>query len=545
MRTAIRLTFPLLLALTILTACGGGRDPFVLVTATPQPGLASAPDVTVLPEEMIQPPVPAGGAAPDDAPAVPPTPSFIPTPNPTRAAVIDPTQDQVHVVQFGDTLNAIADRYGVAPESILAANGLADANLLSTGQNLVIPLGVQTMGPAFKIIPDSELVYGPSLRGFDVQAAATVIPDSFFARYTEELDGRQWSAAEIVDRVAIEQSISPRLLLALLEYESGWLSQPMVTDEQALYPMNYRERPQQIFGLYRQLDWAGKQLQVGYYGWRQRGLTAALLADGLRAGLDPTINAGTAAVQTLLAQTRTYGTWLAASEYTGVFQTYVDLFGDPWRFAVEPLIPPDLQQPELGFPFNDDEVWYFTGGPHGGWGSGSAWAALDFVSADEVGLGCEVSPDWARAVADGVIARSEHGLVVLDLDGDGFEGTGWTILYLHLSSEGRAVEEGQHVRKGDPIGHPSCEGGVSFATHLHIARRYNGEWIAADCTGCMLDAPAPQWNIEGWLVYTFGKEYDGSMVRGEEYREACVCRDPVNTFNAPAATTEQQESELR
>ena len=158
--------------------------------------------------------------------------------------------------------------------------------------------------------------------------------------------------------------------------------------------------------------------------------------------------------------------------------------GDPFRFAVEPLIPPDLQQPEIGFPFGDDEVWYFTGGPHGGWGSSSAWAALDFVSAEEVGLGCDVSPDWARAVADGVIARSEYGLVILDLDGDGFEGTGWTIFYLHLSSEDRPVQEGQRVKKGDPIGHPSCEGGVSYATHLHIARRYNGEWIAADCSEC-------------------------------------------------------------
>ncbi|HQA70043.1 MAG TPA: M23 family metallopeptidase, partial [Aggregatilineales bacterium] len=163
-----------------------------------------------------------------------------------------------------------------------------------------------------------------------------------------------------------------------------------------------------------------------------------------------------------------------------------------------------------------------------------AWAALDFVSAEEVGLGCDVSPDWARAVADGVIARSEYGLVILDLDGDGFEGTGWTIFYLHLSSEDRPVQEGQRVKKGDPIGHPSCEGGVSYATHLHIARRYNGEWIAADCSECMLEAPAPQLNMDGWLTYTFGKEYDGSMIKGEEYREACVCREPVNTFHLQA-----------
>ncbi|HPV06595.1 MAG TPA: LysM peptidoglycan-binding domain-containing protein [Aggregatilineales bacterium] len=530
MKRSHRLLVMALLATLTLTACRGGRDPFIFVTVTP----SASSGQPIPPGEMIQPPPASTAGALPGAEGAPPTPAFIPTPNPTRPAVVDPTQDQIHVVQFGDTLNAIADRYGVAPESIMQANGLDNANLLSVGQSLIIPLGVRTVGPAFKIIPDSELVYGPELKGFDVEQAVSILPNSFLANYTEELDGRLWTGAEIIDRVAVEQSISPRLLLALLEYESGWLSQSMVTEDQALYPMGYRERPGQIYGLYRQLDWAGKMLQAGYYGWRQRGLSAVLLADGQRVGLDPTINAGTAGVQTLLAQTRSLDSWLAATQYSGFFNTYVSLFGDPFRFAVEPLIPPDLQQPEIGFPFGDDEVWYFTGGPHGGWGSSSAWAALDFVSAEEVGLGCDVSPDWARAVADGVIARSEYGLVILDLDGDGFEGTGWTIFYLHLSSEDRPVQEGQRVKKGDPIGHPSCEGGVSYATHLHIARRYNGEWIAADCSECMLEAPAPQLNMDGWLTYTFGKEYDGSMIKGEEYREACVCREPVNTFHLQA-----------
>jgi hypothetical protein len=35
------------------------------------------------------------------------------------------------------------------------------------------------------------------------------------------------------------------------------------------------------------------------------------------------------------------------------------------------------------------------------------------------------------------------------------------------------------VKTGDRIGHPSCEGGAANATHVHIARRYNGEWIPA------------------------------------------------------------------
>jgi hypothetical protein len=186
----------------------------------------------------------------------------------------------------------------------------------------------------------------------------------------------------------------------------------------------------------------------------------------------------------------------------------------------------------MQFPFGVGETWYFTGGPHGGWGSGTAWAAVDFVS-DNAENGCVPSTRFARAVADGVIARSEYGVVILDLDGDGFEGTGWTVMYLHLATEGRVVTVGQHVKAGDPIGHPACESGVSFSTHLHLARRFNGEWMAADCTSCLLDAPSPPLDFSGWIASSFDSEYDGAFIRDDDYREACTCREALNTFLGP------------
>jgi hypothetical protein len=71
-------------------------------------------------------------------------------------------------------------------------------------------------------------------------------------------------------------------------------------------------------------------------------------------------------------------------------------------------------------------------------------------------------------VADGRIVRVSDGLLVEDLDGDGFEGTGWTILYMHVSENDR-VALGSWVEAGDALGHPSCEGGPANGTHLHIA----------------------------------------------------------------------------
>ena len=46
---------------------------------------------------------------------------------------------RVHVVAAGDTLSGIALAYGVSVNALAAANGLADANRLTVGQELVIP----------------------------------------------------------------------------------------------------------------------------------------------------------------------------------------------------------------------------------------------------------------------------------------------------------------------------------------------------------------------------------------------------------------------
>lgn len=511
------------ITLLALAACGPNPSYIVLVTAT-----AGAGQSGLTPPASQDTPQPFG--APGIDPALVPTPSFVPTPEATRSGVASPSDEQVHVVQPGDTLAVIGARYGVSVEQIVARNNLPSADLISVGQSLVIPLSIQYQGLNFKVIPDSELIYGPGVRGFRVADAMRILPDSYLANYTEEIDGRTWTGAEIVERVAIEQSLNPRLLLALLEYESQWLSRSELSDQAALYPLGYLDEPDWVVGLYRQLDWAGKMLQTGYYGWRLRGLNAALLADGGRVALDPSLNAGTAAVQVILARTRIYDEYVIASGHTGLFATYVSMFGDPFLYAVEPIIPPNLTQPEISFPWLSSETWYYTGGPHGGWGAQSPWAALDFVSRQEI-RGCTIDTAWARAVADGVIAVSAYGLVILDLDGDGNPGTGWTIFYLHLSSQDRQVTAGDWVQQGDPIGHPSCEGGFSTATHLHIARRYNGEWISADCTNCIGGVYHPPLVFSGWTAYSFGSEYDGSLVRGDEYREACACRADFNTFN--------------
>ncbi len=51
----------------------------------------------------------------------------------------DATGQQVHTVQAGESLSVIARRYGLSIDQIAGANGLADPNRISVGQRLVIP----------------------------------------------------------------------------------------------------------------------------------------------------------------------------------------------------------------------------------------------------------------------------------------------------------------------------------------------------------------------------------------------------------------------
>ena len=109
-----------------------------------------------------------------------------------------------------------------------------------------------------------------------------------------------------------------------------------------------------------------------------------------------------------------------------------------------------------------------------------------------------------------------------DFDGDGYEQTGWTLLYMHIDTIDR-VSEGQTLRIGDLIGHPSCEGGYSSATHLHFARKYNGVWIAAD-------DPEVPFNIDGWLVESANREYDGWLVKDDKWIEAWYGPGNINSI---------------
>jgi LasA protease len=447
-----------------------------------------------------------------------------PTPDAPRELPGIRNQEEQYIVQMGDNLGIIAKRYKITIQMLLSANQITNPNLLEVGQLLIIPAptpGEPSTG--FKVIPDSELVYGPMAQSFDLMEFVGRY-DSYLNRYQEEVEGRMLTGPEIVRQVAMDYSINPRLLLAVLEYQSGWVTQSNPDEKTRDFPIgnpdNWRK------GLYSQLAWAANNLNRGYYLWRVNGIGGWLLNNGIVIPIDQSINAGTAGVHLLFSQLYDRQGWDKAVSADGLFSTFSTFFGHPFDYTFEPVVPENLEQPEMQLPFEPDVDWAFTGGPHGGWGDGSAWAGLDFAPGNE-GLGCVQSDLWVVAVADGLIIRADQGRVIQDLDGDGNEGTGWDVLYMHIEGRDR-VEPGVYVKAGERIGHPSCEGGYSTGTHFHLARRYNGEWIPADQPET---AGTPPFNLDGWISSGTGIEYDGYLERDGESIEAWEGFYPENTIH--------------
>jgi murein DD-endopeptidase MepM/ murein hydrolase activator NlpD len=334
----------------------------------------------------------------------------------------------------------------------------------------------------------------------------------FLSTYRQYLMITGWTpAGDIIQRVALENSINPRLLLALLEYQSGSVWGQVADPDGFQAAMGAADAYRLDF--YGQLVWAAHYLEDGYYGWRTGTLTQFSLLDGTIITPSPDSNAGTVALQYLFAQLRDASTFQEVFDPgEGFLPFYQRLFPELWEraAAVEPLVPPDTHQPPLILPISSGKKWAFTSGPHPAFEKSGPLAALDFAPPTAV-TGCYQSDDWVVAMADGVVVRSELGVVVQDLDRDGFEQTGWALFYLHIEERHRAPL-GAELSTGDPIGHPSCEGGRATATHVHVARKYNGEWIPAD-------GPIP-FVMDGWQAHNGDASYFGSLTRGDETIES-------------------------
>jgi LysM repeat protein len=277
------------------------------------------------------------------------------TPEPTRPAYA-PGELVDYTAQPGDTLLSLAAHFNTTQDEIRAANPIlpADVTTMPPGMPMKIPIYYEPLwGSAYRILPDSLFANGPAQVGFDTAGFIAQHP-GWLNGYSEFSFDAMHTSSQIIDYVALQWSVSPRLLLALLEFHGGGLSQPVAAAGVRVYPLGYRNYAYK--GLYLQLIYAANFLNNAYYPYRDGSLDRFDHLDGSEERIDPWQNAASVALMLYYARYLDGYNYRFATGPDGLAKTYAGLFGDPWA-ADQPHIPGSLTQPDLQLPFASRETW--------------------------------------------------------------------------------------------------------------------------------------------------------------------------------------------
>ncbi len=502
-KSSWRHLFRAALAVAVLMAAGCNYPGLSVGPSAPLPAEALRQTMVAGRTTPSLEPAPVGATATLAWPTTAATEYTAPPALPSATSLPVPPEGTIaYALQPGDTLSGLAGRFEVSPEQVLLPPGAPSQGYLQAGALAYIPFTLSTTTPLEALLPDSELVYSPTSAGFDL-AGYVQNAGGALSAYSETVGDQTLSGAAVVQRAASELSVNPRLLLALIEFRSRWvLGQPGGAGDPQ-HPIGFYVPGRS--GLNEEIRIAATQLNQAYYGWRLGSFKLIEYRLGKKERLHPALNAGSAAIQHLFALLYQEADWQAAAqEFLAVYR---QMFGDPWEQAARagPLLPADLAQPALELPFRPGERWSLTAGPHPSWNTGTPRGALDLSPVTGEAI-CAVSRAWVTASAAGVIARAGDNAVLLDLDGDGLEQTGWVVFYFHIAEE-EMIAAGTPVAVDTPLGHPSCQGGRATGKHVHVARKYNGEWMLAD-------GPVP-FVLGGWQAHADPRNYYGTMTRGD------------------------------
>lgn len=374
-----------------------------------------------------------------------------------------------------------------------------------------LPTALPAAGPAFSdpLFDPARISYahnfnGPEIQAF-LEARGSPLKDARF-----QVGARSHSFADVLVSLSSLYSLSPQLLLSLIDLQSGLVSSAQASPEQLAWAMGYRGDGGGRRGLYSQLRWAARELR---YAVRDYALSGdgppppLLFADGTRQDVAPDLPFSRYVLARVLAPTLAPGS--LGARLDGLVNAHARLFGDPRLAPADwpPLAAPFLTRPmEENFPitsFFDHDAPFLqkNGSLHTYWGRAETDVnfAYDGHTGWDYGMG---PPDRVLAAGGGVVTfagNSDDGCatparaVVID------HGNGYRTLYWHLASI--EVEAAQAVAAGDVIG-VAGESGCAVGAHLHLQVQYLGRdvdpygWCGA---GADPWAASPGGQVSVWL----------------------------------------------
>ena len=153
----VPLILSVLMLATLAAACGGSDDP-----TTPSEAVTANPDPETIPTEAL--------------PEVLPEPYIFSGDELFGGEVVEELQEELYIVQPGDTLALIAELAGVTTEELQRLNGIADPSVLSAGDELRIPVRGERIAATTEAGAEAEDFAGqPPGEEYAVQPGDTLI----------------------------------------------------------------------------------------------------------------------------------------------------------------------------------------------------------------------------------------------------------------------------------------------------------------------------------------------------------------------------------
>ena len=313
--------------------------------------------------------------------------------------------------------------------------------------------------------------------------------------------------AEVISHWSGYSSISPKVMLTLIEQQSGLLRAAPTQKKQLLRPFAGLSQKTDFASQYQDVaDQLARRLyaEPGADGSREfAGIAAASALDFLFVPADGSSRLSAQPQQAMLQQ--------ASADFAALYQ---ELFQQEFRAAA----PAALRRTEssqsgtvqavplagpangfLQFPFPLGQSWH-VGGAHTNTGSGNyPMSSLDMSQGG--GWGSNQSNKWVSASAAGSFKR--HSSCFAEVVHSG----GWSTTYYHLMNV--QYNTGANVQKNTAIANPAntqgqalCNGGASTGPHQHWSLKQNGSWTHLHGV-----------YVSGWQITATGSSYDTNCNR--------------------------------
>lgn len=334
-----------------------------------------------------------------------------------------------------------------------------------------------------------ELVYAPDFDSVAIQTYVTAAGGDL-ANVPLYVGGRRYAFGEALIGQTLYYSVSPKIILALIEYQADLVTQPNQPNERYTWAVGYAGEDGKFAGLGAQMRWAAREM---FYARRDLPTRPLLhFADG-----DVEAPAYLSSAQYVLA--RLLAPTIRADRLDVALwqfnETYERLFGAlPVQVPVAPPPPVILHRPLKDITpissFFDHGGPFLTRNMPAGivtyWGHSETDMAFAYNGHD--------GWDYAAAPPDPALAAAAGTVIFAGIADDNCEtravivdhGHDLRTLYWHLSQIN--VDVGQTVAQGEQIGVVG-ETGCAKGPHLHFGVQYRG--VDIDPYGWCSSTPDP------------------------------------------------------